>query len=263
MDTIFSIAPLFFLVALIYSSVGFGGGSSYLAIMALSAFSYGIMPKIALLCNIIVVAGGSYVFYKSGHIKLKNVLPFIIGSIPMAFLGGSIQIKKEIFLSLLAVTLIIASGNMVFFNTEKRKILKRDFFNSLEHSHHNNNFLRVFFGLISGSVIGFIAGLVGIGGGIFLAPLLYMTRWGYAKQISATASFFILVNSIAGLAGQFSKGYNDSDIIQIIPLAIAVFIGGQIGSRLGAFRLSDIIVERAAGILIMYTGFRILYKLIA
>jgi hypothetical protein len=261
MDIIFTIAPLFFLIALIYSSVGFGGGSSYLAIMALAAFPYELMPKVALFCNIIVVTGGCYVFYKSGHIKFKKILPFVIGSIPMAYVGGSIQIKKEIFLFLLAITLIIASANMVFFNSEKRKILKIDFFNILQESNHNKKFTKQLFGLISGAVIGFVAGLVGIGGGIFLAPLLYMTRWSYAKQISATSSFFILVNSIAGLAGQFSKGFNDNDIIQIIPLMIAVFIGGQIGSRLGAFRLSDIIVERATGILIMFTGLRILYKL--
>ncbi|MCP4131975.1 MAG: sulfite exporter TauE/SafE family protein [bacterium] len=259
MDILFYIIPLFFIIAIIYSSVGFGGGSSYLAVLAVLSFSYTLMPKISLFCNITVVTGGCYIYYKSGHLKFTRVLPFLIGSVPLSFIGGNILIQKEIFLFILAVTLIIAASNMTFFDTRKRAILKQDYFTKKNKSFNNSPVLEV----LIGCVLGFISGLVGIGGGIFLAPLLYLMRWGYAKQISATASFFILINSIAGLSGQFAKSQLvlQHEMVYIIPAVLTVFLGGQIGSRLGAFKLSEIVIKRTTAIVVFFVGFRMLMKL--
>lgn len=265
MESMMVLIPLFFAVALIYSSVGFGGGSSYLAVMAMFSFPYLLMPKVALLCNIIVVSGGCYIHYRSGSLNLKRAIPFAAGSVPLAYLGGKILINQELFLFFLAISLIVASVNMLFFDKKRINRLKQEFLKKVSESKQTQIQLvkSRLFELLAGSLLGFISGLVGIGGGIFLAPLLYLTRWGMAKQIAATASFFILINSISGLIGQFTKGnLYDSNFLEVIPLLVAVFLGGQIGSRLGAFKLSELIIKRTTACLIFLVGFRILLRLV-
>ncbi|MCU0822897.1 MAG: sulfite exporter TauE/SafE family protein [Spirochaetes bacterium] len=263
MDNILIVIPLFFLVALVHSSAGLGGGSSYLAIMTLASFPYEVMPRTALLCIIMVVSITCCKFYKSGNLDIKRALPFVLGSVPMAFIGGSIKIDKEIFLFLLGISLIAASTNMIFFDTEKRRKLKHDYFNNLVQERDSKTKIKsrnFIFELCIGAGLGFLSGLIGIGGGIFLAPILYLKRWSYAKQISATASFFIFINSISGLAGQVAKGNITVDIGYITPLLAAVFFGSQIGSHFGAFRLSNIAVKRTTAMIVMYAGITTLYK---
>lgn len=237
---------IFFLVSIFYSSVGFGGGSSYLAFMALWAISPNEMKPTALLCNIIVVAGGTWLFYKRGYITWKHILPLVVLSIPMAFIGGYLPISERFFFLLLGAALVSA-GLLMFYEVI---FLKR--------SYENDSPKGLVFNSITGSGIGLLSGMVGIGGGIFLSPILHITKWGGARKIAATASFFILVNSVAGLAGQFVKTQFMIDYSVMIPLALTVFAGGQIGSRLGSKYLDPNIVKSLTALLVMYVGLRIL-----
>jgi len=248
---------MFFAIAVIYSSVGFGGGSSYLAVMALFSFPFLLMPKISLVCNIIVVSGGSLIFFKHGYLKIKKVWPFVIGSIPLSFLGGMIQIEKKFFLILLGFCLLTAGVNLWFFS--KAKTYNGSLRTSKKIADKN---IRFFFPLLIGSILGFISGLVGIGGGIFLSPVLFILNWGRAKEIAATSSFFILVNSVFGLLGQFSSitKIGNSELIFLILLGVMVFAGGQIGSRLGSIKLSELLIKKATAAIVLFVGIKILLR---
>src|SRR3989338_5378690 len=206
------IALLFFLTAFVYSSVGFGEGSTYLALLVLFGFSYLLIPKIALFCNLIVVSGGVYHYIKARQLSLRYVFPFLITSMPFAYLGGSLPIDKTTFLFLLALSLLVAGLRLFFFNKmegEEKEISWK---------------IALSIGLPFGAILGFFSGLVGIGGGIFLSPLLYFLRWGRAQTIAASASFFILVNSLFGLAGQWTKGISFPEGKMIFFFALAVLI---------------------------------------
>lgn len=238
---------LFFLIATIYASAGFGGGSSYLAIMSLYGLQQNVMRPTSLLCNIVVVTGGIYILWKSGYLKFKKVLPLSIASIPMAFIGGLIPLKDSVFFILLGISLIIAAILMFF----------QKYFNTLSHQSFTQNgaILR---GELLGGGIGFLSGMVGIGGGIFLSPILNLLKWDTPKHIAATASFFILVNSISGLLGQLMKS-NAINWSFVLPLMLAVLIGGQLGSRLSAFKLNQTWVRQVTAILVFYAGANILW----
>ena len=240
----------FFITAILYSSVGFGGGSTYLALMLIWGMPFYIFPIIALFCNIIVVSGNSINFIRSGNLNIKLLIPYLIGSIPFAFIGGSIPIEKEFFEILLFITLIIAG-----------------FFLLMESKSFNQNEIKInnipkIFSVIIGSIIGFISGLIGIGGGIFLSPLLFLIKAGYPKHITSTASLFILINSIFGIAGQLTKNISLSEFLNYWPLFVAVLIGGQIGSNLNIKFLSNRILAVTTSLLVIFVavrmGFRIL-----
>lgn len=239
-------AALFGIIALIYASVGFGGGSGYIAILSFFNYEPSSLRFIALCCNLIVVSGGTYQFIKHEVINWKRVLPFVVLSVPAAFIGGTIQLDVKPFYLLLGVTLLLA-GILVFIKPISRDeaIQKPAWFD----------------GLI-GAIIGLVSGLVGIGGGIFLSPLLHLSKWGNPKLIAATASFFILVNSIAGLAGLLQIQSPTNSLSGIWPLLIAVFIGGQIGSRLTVNKLTQTSVRKLTGLLVIFASIRILIKLI-
>jgi len=214
------VVSLFFLIAIIYASVGFGGGSSYLAILALTGFGYIQFRAISLLCNIVVVSGGTYIFAKNGHYNWKKVLPLVVLSIPFAFLGGYLKISQTFFFIFLGITLVIAAILMWISKYIVSEATKSKKLTSIVKD-----------GGIGG-VIGFISGMLGVGGGIFLAPFLHLTNWDTPKRIAATASFFILVNSLAGFLGQLQNPefYFEPNIAFL--LMVTVFFGGQIGSRL-------------------------------
>ena len=235
----------FFLIAMIYSSVGFGGGTSYLALMGVMSINFGVMRPAALICNIIVVTGGAYIFYKEGLLDIKKSWPFIVSSVPLAFLGGQWPIKENTFFYILGITLMIAS----FFLWFQEKRSNREEFVEQPHG------LPV--SLLLGGSIGFLSGLVSIGGGIFLSPILHFTKWAHARKISALASVFILVNSISGLLGQLSRSAT-LDWKFILPLLIAVFLGGQVGSRLGAKRFNIVYIRRITAFLIFVAGLNII-----
>ena len=234
----------FFITAILYSSVGFGGGSTYLALMLIWGIPFYIFPIIALFCNIIVVSGNSINFIRSGNLNIKLLIPYLIGSIPFAFMGGSIPIEKEFFEILLFITLIIAG----FF-----LLMKSKSFNQNEIKINN---IPKIFSVIIGSIIGFISGLIGIGGGIFLSPLLFLIKAGYPKHITSTASLFILINSIFGIAGQLTKNIVLSEFLNYWPLFVAVLIGGQIGSILNIKFLSNRILAITASLLVIFVAVR-------
>jgi uncharacterized membrane protein YfcA len=234
----------FFIIALIYSSVGFGGGSSYLAILALLSVNFQLMRTTALLCNIIVVVGGVYIFYKEGKLDLKKSWPLVLSSVPLAYVGGLWPIKQDTFFILLGVTLVVVSI-LLWLQPEKKSLTK------------NSKYDTIAFKAMVGGGMGLLSGLVGIGGGIFLLPILHFTRWDEAKKISAVASFFILVNSISGLTGQLQQ-QGSPDWHFVWPLLLAVFVGGQIGSRLGAQKFNPVYVKRITAVLIFIAGSKIL-----
>ena len=243
------ISILFFVTALIYSSVGFGGGSTYLAILLIWGVPYTIFPVIALVCNIIVVSGNSINFIRSKNININLLFPYLIGSIPFAFIGGSISIEKSLFEILLFCILLVAGIFLLIeskaFNKEKIKINK----------------IPRLISISIGSIIGFMSGIVGIGGGIFLSPLLFLMKAGYPRHITSSASLFILINSIFGIAGQLTKDQVLNQVIIYWPLFLSVFIGGQIGSVLNIKFLSNKILALITSFLVIFVAIRMGIKL--
>ena len=240
---------LFFITAILYSSVGFGGGSTYLALLLIWNIPYYIFPVIALLCNIIVVTGNSINYVKAGNHNFKLLLPFLIGSIPLAFFGGTLKINKEIFEILLFFVLSIA-GLLLLINNksydDKNIIIKK---------------INSFISVLIGSVLGLISGIVGIGGGIFLSPILFLIKAGYPRQIVTSASLFILINSIFGVLGQLTKQNILNDIINYWPLFIMVLIGGQIGNFMNIKILSNKLLVIITSGLVMFVAIRIGLKI--
>ena len=242
---------LFFVTALIYSSVGFGGGSTYLAILLIWGVPYTIFPVIALVCNIIVVSGNSINFIRSKNINFNLLFPYLIGSIPFAFIGGSITIEKSLFEILLFCVLLVAGIFLLVesksFNKEQIKI----------------NQIPKLLSISIGSIIGFMSGIVGIGGGIFLSPLLFLMKAGYPRHITSSASLFILINSIFGIAGQLTKDQILDQVIIYWPLFLSVLVGGQIGSLLNIKFLSNKILALLTSFLVIFVAIRMGIKIVA
>ena len=240
----------FFITAIFYSSVGFGGGTTYLALMLIWDIPYYIFPIIALICNIIVVSGNSINYVRTGNLNLKLLTPYLMGSIPFAFFGASISITKELFEILLFVILIIAGIFLLIesksFNNDQIKI----------------NSIPKIMSLLIGSIIGFTSGIIGIGGGIFLSPILFLMKAGYPKQIATTASLFILINSIFGVAGQLTKDIVFDEFLNFWPLFIAVLIGGQIGNFLNIKFLSGKTLAIITSLLVIFVALRMGLRLL-
>jgi len=241
---------LFFIVAIFYASVGFGGGSSYLALLILWNVPYIIIPSIALICNISVVSGNSFHYIRAGYLNWRLLLPPTIASIPFAYFGGRLEIKEEIFITILFITLLITGLRMLFSYKN---------YNSSPKSYSP---LPLWAGAGIGSVLGFLSGIVGIGGGIFLAPILYYFRSGSPKQIAATASIFILVNSIFGLLGQLQKNTISELILEYWYLPVLVIIGGQIGNMLTVKFIPARIIALLTAILVLFVAGRLGFLLI-
>ena len=241
----------FFITAILYASIGFGGGSTYLALMLIWDIPFYIFPIIALICNIIVVTGNSINFLRTKNTNLSLLTPYLIGSVPFAFFGASISINKSLFEILLFFVLIIAGIFLLLENKSfgKDKIEIRQ--------------IPKIFSILIGSIIGFVSGLVGIGGGIFLSPILFLMRAGYPKHITSTASLFILINSILGVAGQLTKDIVFNEFLDYWPLFIAVLIGGQIGSFLNIKFLSNKVLALMTSFLVIFVAVRMGIKLIA
>ena len=240
---------LFFITAILYSSVGFGGGSTYLALLLIWDIPYYIFPVIAPLCNIIVVSGNSFNYIRAGNHNFNLLLPFLIGSIPFAFLGGSLKIDKDFFEILLFFVLSIA-GILLLINNK-----------SYENENLTIKKINFIYSLIIGSILGLVSGIVGIGGGIFLSPILFLLKAEKPKIISTTASLFILINSISGILGQFTKDKTFDELINYWPLFLSVLIGGLIGNYLNLKIFSNRILTILTSLLVIFVSVRIGIKL--
>ena len=245
----FILSFLFFLTATLYSSVGFGGGSTYLVLLLIWDVPYLIFPVIALFCNVIVVSGNCFNYIKAGNINFKILIPYLISSIPLAFIGGSLSIDKAFFEILLFIVLTLA-GVLLLLR-----------FKSIDENIEVYKKIPISVSILIGGSIGFISGIVGIGGGIFLSPILLLIRADSAKNVATAASLFILINSISGIAGQFTKTYLISEIYNYWPLFILVLFGGQLGNFLNLKIFPVKILTMITSALVIFVALRMGLKL--
>ena len=243
------LAILFLATAALYSSVGFGGGSTYLALLLIGGIPYFIFPVIALSCNIIVVSGNCFNYIRAGNLNLKLLIPYLIGSIPFAFIGGSLLIEKRLFEILLFLVLTTA-GSLLLLN-----------FKSYDDKEENYIKIPIPVSILIGGVLGFISGVVGIGGGIFLSPILFLIRAGKPKHIVTIASLFILINSVFGIIGQLTKNSVINEIPNYWYLLIAVLIGGQLGNFLNLKIFPTHILALVTAILVIFVAVRMGFKI--
>ncbi len=243
------LAAAFLVTALLYASVGFGGGSTYAALLALSGLDYRLLPLVALACNIVVVAGGTIRFARAGLTPWRRAAVIVALGAPASFLGGLTPIREASFLMLLGGSLVLTALTMLIPVRE----------GDGEGQGKPTPFARWM--PLAAAPLGYLAGLVGIGGGIFLAPLLHLVRWHQPRAIAATASLFILVNSLFGLAGQMVKngpGLFGQALGAALPLLVAVVIGGQVGSLLAARLLPPKWIRWLTALLVLVVGVRLL-----
>ena len=245
----FILSILFFVTAILYSSVGFGGGTSYLALLLIWDIPYHIFPVIALCCNIIVVSGNCFNYIKAGNFNLKLLLPYLIGSIPLAFIGGSLPIAKKIF-EILLFTILTLAGFLLLFK-----------FRSYEDNKDIYRKIPKIVSITIGGILGFFSGIVGIGGGIFLSPILFLLRAGKSKHVVTAASIFILINSISGIFGQLTKDIVLTEILNYWFLFWVVFIGGQIGNYLNLKIFPARILALITAGLVIFVATRMGFKL--
>ena len=245
----FILSILFFVTAILYSSVGFGGGTSYLALLLIWDIPYHIFPVIALCCNIIVVSGNCFNYIKAGNFNLKLLLPYLIGSIPLAFIGGSLPIEKKIF-EILLFTILTLAGFLLLFK-----------FRSYEDNKDIYRKIPKIVSITIGGIIGFFSGIVGIGGGIFLSPILFLLRAGKSQHVVTAASIFILINSISGIFGQLTKDIVLTEILNYWFLFWVVFIGGQIGNYLNLKIFPARILALITAGLVIFVATRMGFKL--
>ena len=241
---------LFFITAILYSSVGFGGGSTYLALLLIWDIPYYIFPVIALVCNIIVVSGNSISYIRAGNHNFRLLIPFLIGSVPLAFFGGTLKIDKELFEILLFFVLSIA-GLLLLINNK---------------SYQNNNLvikkISSFFNLLIGAIIGLVSGIVGIGGGIFLSPILFLIKAEKPKVIATTASLFIFINSISGILGQLTKENILTELPNYLSLFICVLLGGLIGNYLNLKIFTGRVLAILTSVLVIFVSIRMGYRIL-
>ena len=240
---------LFFVTAILYSSVGFGGGSTYLALLLIWSIPYYIFPIIALCCNIIVVSGNCFNYIRAGNLNLKLLIPYLIGSVPLAFIGGSLPVEKEFFEILLFVVLTVA-GILLLFK-----------FKSYDDKVEIFRKIPIIVSTLIGGILGFVSGIAGVGGGIFLSPILFLLRAGKPKHIVTSASLFILINSLSGIIGQLTKTAVLIEIQNYWFLFLAVLIGGQVGNFLNLKIFPTRILALVTAVLVLFVAVRMALKI--
>ena len=230
------------LVSLLYASVGHGGASGYLALMAFFSFSTEVMKPTALLLNLFVAGIAFFHYYKQGHFHKKLFLSFALTSIPLAYLGGRILIDASLYKKILGVLLLFAVLKML------------DVFGK-ENQHSKD--VNIWQGLIIGGLIGFFSGLIGIGGGIILSPVILLLHWGNMKQAAAVSALFIWVNSVAGLIGQISIGVTFSS--QSFLMVALALLGGFFGAYLGSKHFSNKIVKQLLAFVLVMASIKLIW----
>jgi uncharacterized membrane protein YfcA len=243
MITIEYLPFIFFIIALFYSSVGFGGGSSYLAIMSLFLTNFYEIRTTALVLNICVVTIGTIIFVRNKVFDFKLFWPFLVSSIPLAYFGAQLRLSQEVFFLILGASLIF-SGVAMMLRYIQAKLKSQEF------------------GLVKklslGGGVGFLAGVSGIGGGIFLSPTLNLLNWANPRTVASLASVFILVNSISGLIGLTVAGTFQVDMDLIWKLVLAVVLGGSIGSYLSSKKFNLRFLGGLTAVLVIYVGLRLI-----
>ena len=240
--------PLFFFAAFLYSSVGHGGASAYLGIFVLAGWARPEIAPVVLVLNVLVTVTGLINYTRAGHFSLRLLLPFVIASVPAAFLGGLVDLPPRLFSGILGVALLAAAGRFLFLQRPVQAGPPR-------------SAAAVYgIGLPIGLALGFLAGLIGIGGGIFLSPVLLLLGWADAKQTAAVSAAFIVVNSISGL---FAHSMRESlNLGLLVPLAVAVLSGGTAGSWWGAFRVSPVFLQRLLGAVLLTASLKLIVGLL-
>ncbi len=222
MEFIYLFYILLFFVAFLYASVGHGGASGYLALMAIFSIAPDVMKPTALLLNLFVSLTSFIQFYRGGYFRMKLFLPFALASVPFAFIGGLISIDASVYKQILGWLLLLPVIRFFFFSDIQVKEQKK-------HS--------ILLAIGIGAVIGFLSGLIGIGGGIILSPILLLLHWADMKQTAAISALFIFVNSLSGLAGQLTKGIHfTTDMYLYVLIA---FAGGLAGAYFGSVKLKQ------------------------
>jgi uncharacterized membrane protein YfcA len=242
LETIILFYALLFLVAFLYSSVGHGGASGYLALMALFSISPDVMKPTALLLNLFVSLTSFIQFYRGKHFNWKIFLPFAIASVPMAFVGGLITVDADVYKKILGLLLIVPITRFLFFQNIKVKELKKS---------------NLYLSLLIGAAIGFLSGLIGIGGGIILSPVLLLLKWTDMKQTAAISALFIFVNSLSGLAGQLTRGINFS--ADMYAYVVVAFVGGVCGAYYGSLKFQQNILKYMLAIVLMVAAYKLLF----
>ena len=244
---IWVIASVFLLVALTYASVGLGGGSSYAALMVVFGFSAISIPSLSLLLNLIVTTVSCFNFIRRGHLRLDLITPFIVLSLPMAWLGGAMQVPEEVFKLLMSLSLLLVLIRIyVWKNTAISYRLSRE--------------QTILIALLTGAGLGFLAGVIGIGGGIFLIPMILLLGLGTMQQAAACGVVFVWLNSLIGLISR--SQYNFVDFSPYLPLIVAVLLGGTIGSLIGSSKIDPRLLEKVLGMIIAVAVFLLLRSLL-
>lgn len=233
---------LLFLVAFLYASVGHGGASGYLALMAIYGMAPETMKPTALLLNLFVSLTSFIQYYRGKHFIWKIFLPLAIASIPLSFWGGTIQLEGSIYKKLLGILLVVPIIRFFFFKNVEQKELRES---------------KPWPSLVIGGGIGFLSGMIGIGGGILLSPVLLLLKWTDQKQTAAISALFIFVNSLAGLAGQLTKGIHFSS--EMFLYVIIAFAGGLGGAYFGSLRFNQNILKRILALVLTFAAYKLLF----
>ena len=239
------LAPIIFLAAVLYTSVGHGGATAYLAILALADYSIGVLRPTILILNIVAAGLAFLLFQRAGHLRVRLVLPFLVTSVPFAYLGGLYRFDDRTTDLIFAGTLFVAAARLLFLAKPPRLW-------SLPSQ--GVGFYAT--ALPLGAVLGFVAGATGIGGGIFLSPILLILGWADVKEAGSVAAAFIVLNSAAGLAAVTRHTPVDETVL--MPFLVAVTAGALLGSSLGAYRVPIVHLQRLLGVVLAVAGVRAL-----
>ncbi len=242
MESIIIFYLLLFVVAFLYSSVGHGGASGYLALMAIFSMAPDVMKPTALLLNLFVSLTSFIQFYRGKHFNWRIFLPFAIASVPMAFAGGLIIVNAFVYKKILGLLLLVPIIRFLFFRNISVEELKKP-----------NTLLS----LLIGAAIGFLSGLIGIGGGIILSPVLLLLKWTDMKQTAAISALFIFVNSLSGLAGQFTKGIHFGP--EMYAYVVIAFAGGVCGAYYGSLRFKQFILKYLLSAVLIVAAYKLLF----
>lgn len=242
-ENIMFLIPALFVISLVYTSVGLGGGSSYVALLFLLGMPLASIPPVALFFNITASSVAFYRFSKRGYVVPRQVYPFLLTSVPATFLGASLKLNENI-LSLVFALILFSIALVLLF---RKKEIKSRF------SVSSN--LHWILPSLLGAILGFLAGLVGIGGGIFLGPVLLLIGYSSPKYIAGICSAFVLINSIVGLTVRYMQG--GVDISAILLLGLVVFAGAQFGSFFGTKKISPIFVQKIVAVILMIVSFKL------